>query len=429
MITTSLPDQNYYSLHCRYAVPEAKKWLINDIKEEDGLPTGAMGALFKQMKADAGFQTERRYISAESMALSPKSNFTACTIDIRKGLVDMCIGDFWDTVERRFQCSFTAPLYNENFLLATSVSKADSTYWQMFSPFDSTLWLGILVSSVVVAVLLYAFERASNEDDYNPEKSAAENIVHSQYLSILAFFAGGFVSTPKTAAGKLVALAWAFMILICVASYTANLAAFLTASSLKAPVSGLEDAVNQQMSICTLGASEATILYVAPSAKLNLMTDSVELLDAAGQGVECKAAVTVPFTLASAQANSKACNLAVVGQPILEIPVSFPCRQDLAESLSYWIAEYRRSFVWAQALAEYKPQSQCASQAEEGTSTSTNQLTFSSLSGTFIITGTLFGAAVAMHVVTVVLAKRRQKSLVVKSAGVPHIALDVEAHH
>ncbi len=50
---------------------------------------------------------------------------------------------------------------------------------------------------------------------------------------------------PRTISGRVLAMFWYFFTLIMVATYTANLAAFLTITRLDTPIQSLEDLVDQ----------------------------------------------------------------------------------------------------------------------------------------------------------------------------------------
>ena len=54
--------------------------------------------------------------------------------------------------------------------------------------------------------------------------------------------------TPKNLSGRLVAATWWLFGFIIIASYTANLAAFLTVSRLETPVANLDD-LNEQYGV------------------------------------------------------------------------------------------------------------------------------------------------------------------------------------
>ena len=53
-------------------------------------------------------------------------------------------------------------------------------------------------------------------------------------------------ATPVTTSGRIMGTFWWFFSLIIVATYTANLAAFLTVTRMETPIESLEDLANQQ---------------------------------------------------------------------------------------------------------------------------------------------------------------------------------------
>ena len=67
---------------------------------------------------------------------------------------------------------------------------------------------------------------------------------------------------PKNLSGRLVAATWWLFSFIIIASYTANLAAFLTVSRLETPVESLEDLASQyKIQYSTLNGSDAMIYF------------------------------------------------------------------------------------------------------------------------------------------------------------------------
>jgi ionotropic glutamate receptor len=67
--------------------------------------------------------------------------------------------------------------------------------------------------------------------------------VPERYLQLCVFQGGG--EAPKNLSGRLVAATWWLFGFIIIASYTANLAAFLTVSRLDTPVESLDDLAKQ----------------------------------------------------------------------------------------------------------------------------------------------------------------------------------------
>lgn len=65
------------------------------------------------------------------------------------------------------------------------------------------------------------------------------------FFSFPIFFLQGGGEAPKHVSGRLIAATWWLFGFIIIASYTANLAAFLTVSRLDSPINSLDDLASQ----------------------------------------------------------------------------------------------------------------------------------------------------------------------------------------
>ena len=80
-------------------------------------------------------------------------------------------------------------------------------------------------------------------------------------FGLISFSQGGG-EAPRNLSGRLVAATWWLFSFIIIASYTANLAAFLTVSRLETPVESLEDLAKQyKIQYSTLNGSDAMIYF------------------------------------------------------------------------------------------------------------------------------------------------------------------------
>jgi len=75
------------------------------------------------------------------------------------------------------------------------------------------------------------------------------------------------VHTSHSPAAKVVNLGYAFFILLVISAYTANLASILVQNRLHYDVHSIEDAAREQGQICTMKASEDTMIQIFPELK------------------------------------------------------------------------------------------------------------------------------------------------------------------
>ena len=97
--------------------------------------------------------------------------------------------------------------------------------WNIFSPFSVDLWLAIAICVVIGSVMMTILKRIWTA------KPVYIRTVTSAFYNTLAAFLGGDEYEHLTPPGKFYRLGNLFFVLICSATYTANLAAFLTKPS------------------------------------------------------------------------------------------------------------------------------------------------------------------------------------------------------
>ena len=123
-----------------------------------------------------------------------------------------------------------------------------STLVSFLQPFSNTLWILVMVSVHVVALVLYLLDRFSPFGRYKLANSdgTEEDALN---LSSAIWFAWGVLlnsgigeGTPRSFSARVLGMVWAGFAMIIVASYTANLAAFLVLERPKTKLSGINDA-------------------------------------------------------------------------------------------------------------------------------------------------------------------------------------------
>lgn len=244
------------------------------------------------------------------------STFDACVNDVQNGLVDMCAGSFWMTDVRLEMASFTKPIYEEDHILFVPKRGMDTkeTFAVMankaFRVFDSSLWLMVLSLNIFIGWV----DAWMNKDEWRSDKwqtfsitkklkvnlpqppgahsippactaltaceaaiclrphvpvSSLRGTYHSNpsiQVTCVATFNGMMRYTFDIVGGgvdaveahciswpnKCVRLGWGIFILILLSSYTANLAAFLTATAGKnTTLKNINDAIEKGVVICT----------------------------------------------------------------------------------------------------------------------------------------------------------------------------------
>lgn len=113
-------------------------------------------------------------------------------------------------------------------------------------PFQSTLWLLVGLSVHVVAVMLYLLDRFSPFGRFKVNSEEEEE--DALTLSSAMWFSWGVLlnsgigeGAPRSFSARILGMVWAGFAMIIVASYTANLAAFLVLDRPEERITGIND--------------------------------------------------------------------------------------------------------------------------------------------------------------------------------------------
>ncbi|CAN7993341.1 unnamed protein product [Ixodes pacificus] len=167
--------------------------------------------------------------------------------DLVRGVADMIIAPLTITPERSMEIEFTKPFKYQGITILAKKQDKSSTLASFLQPFQKTLWILVMVSVHVVALALYLLDRFSPFGRYKlPNSDATEE--DALNLSSAIWFAWGVLlnsgiaeGTPRSFSGRVLGMVWAGFAMIVVASYTANLAAFLVLEKPESSLSGIND--------------------------------------------------------------------------------------------------------------------------------------------------------------------------------------------
>lgn len=166
---------------------------------------------------------------------------------------DIALGALSLMAEREEFVDFTVSYYD---LVGTTIIMkkpiVDSALFRFLTVLESEVWGCIVAAYFVTSLLLWVFDRLSPysyqnnseayvEDDEKRVFSAKESF----WFCITSLTPQGGGETPKCLSGRLVVGTWWLFGFIIIASYTANLAAFLTVSRLQTPIESLDGLYSQ----------------------------------------------------------------------------------------------------------------------------------------------------------------------------------------
>nr|XP_015925655.2 glutamate receptor ionotropic, kainate 2 isoform X3 [Parasteatoda tepidariorum] len=168
--------------------------------------------------------------------------------------VDLAIGDLTITLERELAVDFTMPFMNLGIsILFKKPVKSSPKLFSFLAPFSFEVWVYMATAYLGVSLLLFVLARFSpyewvSPHPCNPKTEYLENtfsLLNSFWFTIGSLMQQGSDIAPKATSTRTVAALWWFFTLIMISSYTANLAAFLTAERMKSPIESAEDLARQ----------------------------------------------------------------------------------------------------------------------------------------------------------------------------------------
>ncbi|XP_017847480.1 glutamate [NMDA] receptor subunit 1 [Drosophila busckii] len=183
-----------------------------------------------------------------SGAMTLRKEWTGLIGELVNERADMIVAPLTINPERAEYIEFSKPFKYQGITILEKKPSRSSTLVSFLQPFSNTLWILVMVSVHVVALVLYLLDRFSpfgrfklSHSDSNEEKALN--------LSSAVWFAWGVLlnsgigeGTPRSFSARVLGMVWAGFAMIIVASYTANLAAFLVLERPKTKLSGINDA-------------------------------------------------------------------------------------------------------------------------------------------------------------------------------------------
>uniref|UniRef100_H3DLG1 Glutamate receptor n=1 Tax=Tetraodon nigroviridis TaxID=99883 RepID=H3DLG1_TETNG len=167
---------------------------------------------------------------------------------------DMAIGSLTINEERSEVVEFSVPFVETGISVMVSRSNGTVSPSAFLEPYSPAVWVMMFVMCLsVVAVTVFIFEFFSPVG-YNRSLQTAKKTGGSKFtigksvwlLWALVFNNSVPVENPRGTTSKIMVLVWAFFAVIFLASYTANLAAFMIQEEYIDTVSGLSDKKFQQ---------------------------------------------------------------------------------------------------------------------------------------------------------------------------------------
>ncbi|KAL7074304.1 hypothetical protein ACQ4LE_006231 [Meloidogyne hapla] len=186
-------------------------------------------------------------------SIDENGNWDGLIGELVVGRAEIAIGPISILAERENDIDFTVPFYD---LVGLSIlikrSEVETSLFKFLKVLEWPVWACIFGAYVFTSMLLWLFDRFSpysytnNREKYSSETEKREfTLKECLWFCMTSLTPQGGGEAPKNISGRLVAATWWLFGFIIIASYTANLAAFLTVSRMEQTIGGLDDLAKQ----------------------------------------------------------------------------------------------------------------------------------------------------------------------------------------
>lgn len=182
--------------------------------------------------------------ASKTLGESINGKFDGVVGDLITGEIDIAVAALVTTAEREEVIDFVAPIFEETGISIVIRKPIRTTsLFKFMTVLKTEVWCSILVALVATAVMLWLVDKYSPYSGQNrkyPFECRNFSLKESFWFALTSYTPQGGGELPKSLSGRtLVATYWLFVVLI-LATFTANLAAFLTVQRMQTPVQSLE---------------------------------------------------------------------------------------------------------------------------------------------------------------------------------------------
>ncbi|XP_061180495.1 ionotropic receptor 25a-like [Saccostrea echinata] len=187
-------------------------------------------------------------------SMDEKGHWNGIVKELMEKRADIAIGPISVMAERENVIDFTVPYYDlVGLTILLKKPEFDYELFKFLVVLDEKVWLCIIAAYFLFSGLLYVFDKLSPYS-YQNNKKNYENVTPEPrvftikegiWFCMMSLTPQGGGEAPRALSGRLIAATWWLFGFIVIATYTANLAAFLTVSRLEEPIKSLDDLSSQ----------------------------------------------------------------------------------------------------------------------------------------------------------------------------------------
>ncbi|XP_075248536.1 glutamate receptor ionotropic, kainate 2-like [Convolutriloba macropyga] len=180
-----------------------------------------------------------------------EGGWTGVVGDLLKGKADIAVAGMIRNYDREKVVDFVASHmdYGVSILIRRPIGGGGHNLFGFLAPLAPSVWICICLTGFFTALVLFALARYSPNSVNNRTSSDKKKeclFPDTIWFVLSSFMQQGIDSQPAQIPNRILVSFWYFFALIIVATYTANLAAFLTVTRMDHEIRGLSDLANQK---------------------------------------------------------------------------------------------------------------------------------------------------------------------------------------
>ncbi|XP_063712348.1 glutamate receptor ionotropic, kainate 2-like isoform X1 [Symsagittifera roscoffensis] len=276
------------------------------------------------------FQYEIHEVADGRYGSNTKDGWDGMVGELMENRADLAVAPLTINYLRQDAIDFSTPFMNLgiSILYRMQESKTPSIF-SFLKPLHYDIWMYLIVSYIAISMVLFIMARFTPYEWYRPNEDSDEvenqfTLINSLWFAAGAMMQQGSEISPRALSTRIISGTWWFFVLICIASYTANLAAFLTVTRMEAPIKDAEG-LSQQHRIkygTVMGGSTHAFFRDSDIATYSRMwqfmsnAEPTVFVDTSAQGIQRVMQEDYAFLMESVMIEyevSQKCNLTQIG--------------------------------------------------------------------------------------------------------------------
>ncbi|XP_045135403.1 ionotropic receptor 25a-like isoform X2 [Portunus trituberculatus] len=249
---------------------ESEAMLSTDPNDYVGYCVDLAERLAKEMKFDYDFRFPK---DGQYGVRQKDGTWNGLVGDLSNGVTDIIVAPLTMTSEREEVIDFVAPYFDQSGIsIVIRKRQREESLFKFMTVLRAEVWVSIVAALVVTGIMIWLLDRyspysAQNNSTLYPPNCRKFTLKESFWFALTSFTPQGGGEAPKALSGRtLVAAYWLFVVLM-LATFTANLAAFLTVERMQSPVQSLEALARQAKINFTTVKGSSTFEYFDNMAK------------------------------------------------------------------------------------------------------------------------------------------------------------------